>query len=297
MIAFKPIGLEDKELIAFYYPLYGNGDCNLSFGTLFTRQIQKESSYALVNGQLVIRWKLNNGQFAYTMPVGHGDQAETIRQLREQAEQEGTPLYIYGIFPSLQQWFEDKYQGQFIPFTHRDFSDYVYLRNDMVSLQGKHFQPKRNHLNQFRKNHEYEYKPLTIDLIPHCLNLLEQWYDEREDKEDKNLLFEHKAVQVALRHFDQLDLFGGSIWVNDQIIGFSYGAPVRPDMFAIHIEKASKQIDGAYNVLNQEFARHIPEQYIYLNREEDLGLSGLRKSKLSYQPAFLQEKGYIQLTG
>ena len=84
-------------------------------------------------------------------------------------------------------------------------------------------------------------------------------------------------------------------WVDDEIVGFTYGAPVNKDTFAVHIEKADSRIDGAYNILNQEFALHIPEKYIYLNREEDLGLVGLRKAKLSYRPVILLEKGYAQL--
>lgn len=294
MITFKPIGLEDKELISRYYPLYGNGDCNFSFMSLYTRQIQKESFYALVNGQLVIRCKFGNGQSTYTMPVGSGDQKKTILLLKEQAEREGNSLYIHGTFSSLSQWFENEFPGQFVIYTHRDYSDYIYLRDDLVQLQGKHFQPKRNHISRFKKKYDYQYRPLTVEQVPYCLNLLEKWDKEHGDKENENLQYEHEAIQIALRNFDQLELFGGAIWVNNQMVGFSYGAPVRSDVFAIHIEKADKQFDGSYSILNQEFARHIPEQYTYLNREEDLGFPGLRKSKLSYQPAFLLQKGYIQ---
>lgn len=109
------------------------------------------------------------------------------------------------------------------------------------------------------------------------------------------MINERKALNIALRNFDALGLVGGALWVDDEIVGFTYGAPVNHDTFAVHIEKADSRIDGSYNILNQEFARHIPEQYVYLNREEDLGIPGLRKAKLSYRPVILLEKGYAEL--
>ena len=147
-------------------------------------------------------------------------------------------------------------------------------------------------MNKFKRTYNYKYTPLTVDLIPHCLELEEKWCEEHDCEDEESLINERKALNTALRNFDALGLVGGALWVDDEIVGFTYGAPVNHDTFAVHIEKADSRIDGSYSILNQEFARHIPEQYVYLNREEDLGIPGLRKAKLSYHPVILLEKSW-----
>ena len=195
----------------------------------------------------------------------------------------------------MEEWFNREFPGSFDYRLDRDYFDYIYSRQELAELKGKNFQPKRNHVNKFKRTYNYKYTPLTVDLIPHCLELEEKWCEEHDCEEEESLINERKALNIALRNFDALGLVGGALWVDDEIVGFTYGAPVNHDTFAVHIEKADSHIDGSYNILNQEFARHIPEQYVYLNREEDLGIPGLRKAKLSYRPVILLEKGYAEL--
>ena len=137
-------------------------------------------------------------------------------------------------------------------------------------------------------------RPLTPALIPHCLELEEKWCEEHGCDEAESLEHERKALNFALRHFEELDLFGGTIWVDGEIVAFTYGAPINQDTFGSHIEKADSRVDGAYAIINQEFAKHLPERFKYVNREEDLGIPGLRKAKLSYHPVILLEKGYAE---
>ena len=101
---------------------------------------------------------------------------------------------------------------------------------------------------------------------------------------------ERRALIYALHNFDALGLTGGILHVEGKIAAFTFGMPINQDTFGVHVEKADTRIDGAYAMINYEFANHIPEQYIYINREEDLGIEGLRKAKLSYQPAIILEK-------
>jgi hypothetical protein len=107
---------------------------------------------------------------------------------------------------------------------------------------------------------------------------------------DEDLLNERRAMIYALQHLDQLDITGGAIRVDGEIVAFSFGSPINKNTFGIHVEKADIRIEGIYSVINQLFASHIPEQYVYVNREEDLGVEGLRKAKLSYHPVILLEK-------
>lgn len=186
--------------------------------------------------------------------------------------------------------------GKFEFSSSRDYVDYVYLRTDLAELKGKKFQPKRNHVNKFYKTYtNYEYMPITTDRINECLKLEEEWCKANDCGPQNGLGNERKSLTYALNHFEELGLSGGILYVNDKIAAFTFGMPINQQTFGVHVEKADTQIEGAYNVINQEFARHIPEQYIYLNREEDLGLEGLRKAKLSYQPAILLEKNMARL--
>ncbi|MEY8590305.1 phosphatidylglycerol lysyltransferase domain-containing protein [Butyricimonas hominis] len=295
MIDFKPIKIEDKELITSYFLVCGNRDCNLSFVNLYTWQFLTNSCYAVVDNCLIVRFTLDEESIVYTMPVGTGDVKGIIGMLKDQAKAEGHVLRIHGVFPEMEEWFNREFPGRFDYRLDRDYFDYIYIRKELAELKGKNFQPKRNHVNKFKRTYNYRYTPLTADMIPHCLELEEKWCEQHGCDEEQSLINERKALNSALRHFDELELTGGALWVDDEIVGFTYGAPVNKDTFAVHIEKADSRIDGAYNILNQEFALHIPEKYIYLNREEDLGLVGLRKAKLSYRPVILLEKGYAQL--
>lgn len=295
MIDFKPIRIEDKELITTYFLACGNRDCNLSFVNLYTWQFLTNSHYAVVDDCLVVRFTLDEESVVYTMPVGTGDVKNVIELLKQQAKAEGHVLRVHGVFPELEEWFNREFPGSFDYRLDRDYFDYIYSRQELAELKGKNFQPKRNHVNKFKRTYNYKYTPLTVDLIPHCLELEKKWCEEHACEEEESLINERKALNIALRNFDALGLVGGALWVDDEIVGFTYGAPVNHDTFAVHIEKADSHIDGSYNILNQEFARHIPEQYVYLNREEDLGIPGLRKAKLSYRPVILLEKGYAEL--
>lgn len=295
MIDFKKIELKDKELITSYLFMRKERDCNLSFVNLCSWQFMTQSSFAIVHDCLVVRFNLPEERVVYLMPVGPGDKHVVLTELKKQAELEGHKMRLHGVFPDLRDWLENVYPGRFQYHTDRDYFDYIYLRQDLVDLKGKDFQPKRNHVNKFKKSYNYTYEPLSRDLIPYCLQLEEEWCKRHGCDESESLENERKALTMALNHFEELELLGGAICVEGQIVAFTYGGPITGDTFGVNIEKADTLVDGAYNIINQEFARRIPEQYIYVNREEDLGMPGLRKAKLSYRPVILLEKGYAEL--
>lgn len=170
----------------------------------------------------------------------------------------------------------------------RDYADYLYLRTDLATLAGKKFQAKRNHLNKFRRTYtNYEYVPLTSNRIQECLDLEAEWCKVNNCDQHEGTGNERRALIYALHNFDALGLTGGILHVDGKIVAFTFGMPINQDTFGVHVEKADTTIDGAYTMINYEFANHIPEQYTYINREEDLGIEGLRKAKLSYQPVIV----------
>lgn len=293
-IPFRPITLDDKKVITSFTIPSDYRNCDFSFSNMCSWRFLYDSEFAVVDGFLVIRFKIENKtRTAYMMPVGEGDLKAILDLLEKDAMELGHPLLMLGITPDARIKLEEAYPEGFHYIPERNYFDYVYLREDLVNLTGKKYQPKRNHINKFKKQYEgqYKYMPITPELVPECLALECKWYRANRTEDDKeDLTYERRSIVYALEHFDQLGLTGGAICVNHQIEAFSFGMPINHNTFAVHIEKANTMIDGIYAVINQEFAAHLPEKYIYINREEDLGIPGLRQSKLSYHPIELLEK-------
>ncbi len=225
------------------------------------------------------------------MPVGTGDVKPVLEALIEDAEEMGAKLRMLGVCVGTKADIEAAMPGRFTFTEDRDYFDYIYLRTDLATLKGKRFQAKRNHINKFKKQYpDYEYKPLTPGLVPECLKLEEEWCRANNCEEQLALGAERKSMTYALNNLEALGLTGGVLHVNGKIAAFTYGAPINHETWDTCVEKADTEIEGSYAMINYEYANHIAEQYIYVNREEDLGLEGLRKAKLSYQPVILLEK-------
>lgn len=292
-IEFKPITLNDKEVITSFTLPGDYRNCDFSFANMCSWRFLYDSEYALVEGFLVIRFLIEDKtRHAYMMPVGQGgDLKKVIGLLEKDALFYGHPLLLLGITPDASKELEAAMPGEFRYIPERNYFDYIYLREDLVNLIGKRYQPKRNHINKFKKLYPYTYMPITPELVDECLELECKWYKANRTEEDREeLSYERRSITYALQHFNELGLTGGAICQDHQIIAFSFGMPINHNTFGVHIEKADTRYEGIYALINQEFAAHLPEQYTYINREEDLGIAGLRKAKLSYYPYELLEK-------
>ena len=213
------------------------------------------------------------------------------RQLRADAAERGIPFQLACLSEPRRQELEGWFPGCFAYGEDRDGYDYLYDIGRLASLAGKKLHGKRNHINKFNKKFAYEYIPITPELVPECLQLECKWYKaNREDNDEEDLNDERRSIIYALNHYDELGLIGGAICVDHQIVAFTFGAPINHNTFGVHVEKANVNYEGAYAVINKEFASHLPEKYTYVNREEDLGIPGLRQAKLSYNPFILLEK-------
>lgn len=290
MLEFKDIELTDRELITRYTQHSHRRNCDLSFSNLCSWRFLYDTQYAIFEGFLLLKFWVN-GQLVYMMPIGEGDLRQALDALNADAHNEGHPLCLLGICTEMCEDIEKWMPGQFEFTADRDYADYIYLRSDLATLAGKKLQAKRNHVNRFRRTYpDYNYTPITPNRIPECLELEAEWCRHNNCDQHEGTGNERRALIYALQHFNELGLTGGILHVEGQIAAFTFGMPINQDTFGIHVEKADTRIDGAYAMINYEFANHIPEQYIYLNREEDLGIEGLRKAKLSYQPVEILEK-------
>ena len=291
-IPFRPISICDKELICGYTRQSDYRNCAFSFANICSWNFLYQTEYAVVDRMLLIRFRIDEGRIAYMMPSGDGDLRQAIRRIESDAESLGHTLCLLGVSAHSCGVLEQLFPGEFKFHAERDYFDYIYLRANLLNLTGKKFQSKRNHINRFIQTYpDYRYTPITSDIIPVCLDLEDRWREEIEDPNEQEAIDnERKSMIFALNHYEELGISGGALWVDDRIVAFTFGAPINYDTFGVHVEKADSKIDGAYTMINKLFVGHIPDTYTYINREEDLGLPGLRKAKLSYHPDILLEK-------
>ncbi|MDR2388633.1 MAG: phosphatidylglycerol lysyltransferase domain-containing protein [Tannerellaceae bacterium] len=293
-IVFKAIEITDREVITSFTLPSPFRNCDFSFANMCSWRFLYRSEYALACGFLFIRFRLDGplSSPAYMFPLGGGDLSEAIRLMETDAlEQGGYPLQILGVTQPGKEKLENRFPHAFQFIPSRDYADYLYLREDLIALSGKKYQAKRNHINHFNKLYAYSYLPLTPELVAECLRLEYKWYQANHTLQDaEELSNERRSLTFALRHAGELGLTGGAICVDRQIIAFAFGAPVNHDTFAVHAEKADVRYPGIYSVMNREFAARLPARYLYINREEDLGIAGLRQAKQSWRPVFLLDK-------
>ena len=119
--------------------------------------------------------------------------------------------------------------------------------------------------------------------------MCEAWYAERVAGGNTAALMDRGVVDNALEYFDKLGFTGGVLFQRGQIVGFTIGEPLNQDTYAVHIEKAFADVNGAYPMINREYLKNVADGYIYVNREEDDGVEGLRKSKESYYPIMFEK--------
>ncbi len=289
MISFKDIELTDKELITSYTLKSPLRNCDLSFANLCSWRFLYNTKFAIVDDFLVLKFWVE-GEPVYMMPVGEGDFRRVLNLMIEDVASEGAEFYLLGVCDAMRAKLEETMPGMFGFESDRQYTDYLYLREELATLAGKKFQAKRNHVNNFVKTYDFEYVPLTAAQRQECLDLEAEWCKRNNCDQQEGTGNERRALVYALHHFDELGLTGGMLRVDGRIVAFTYGTPINGDTFGVHIEKADTTIEGAYAMINREFAKRIPEQYTYVNREEDLGIEGLRKAKLSYHPVILLDK-------
>ncbi len=185
-------------------------------------------------------------------------------------------------------WIKEHYRDSIEISAERDYFDYIYLSEDLIELKGKKYHGKRNHIKRFCE-HDYLFRPITEDDFDLCTEFAARSYD-RPGHGGFSAAVEQYAIYTYFTNFEYLGLCGAVLYYEGKLCGFTIGERLNSDTFVVHIEKADADIQGAYPMLCSQFARFNAGGYKYINREEDLGIEGLRRSKLSYHPAFMQEK-------
>ena len=292
MLDFKPLRLEQKEEYDRLLQHKSRG-CAHSFVNLYLWGRQKATVF---EGNLVV-FSQFGGRSMYMFPAGE-QVKPALDALMEDAAERGIPFRLTGMVADDCALLKSLYPGRFRYHTDRDHFDYIYEVEALAELKGRKYQRKRNHLNRFWQEHpDCRALPMTADMLPRVGELVESWYENRMAADPTaDFHMERAAVKKALEHFEALGMEGMVLEENGQLLAMTMGSRIFPDTFDVNFEKAVDP--AAYPAINNAFAKHIRQLHPdirYLNREDDMGLEGLRKAKLAYCPDQLLEKTWACL--
>lgn len=292
MLTFRSLELKDKDIINSYLRQQNYRASDLCFANLYCWGRKFDTQFATTPDWLFIRFKDNNGRNSYLKPVGTGDLKEAIALIQEDHLSFNSPFQMRGLTKEMITGIEAVMPGRFDYKLNRSVSDYIYTTEKLIGLKGKKLQSKRNHINRFKRENNWKYHTLTGNpsMVKECKNMLEQWMEVHKEERDPSLVYDDYATTLMLDNFEYLDLIGGLICVDNEIAAFTVAEQLTQDTIVVHVEKAFTDIHGAYTIINQQFVENEASQFLYVNREEDMGMENLRRAKLSYHPDILLEK-------
>lgn len=294
MIPFKKLDPACKADYDKYLLNCGQRGCEYNFANLYLWGRQKA---AFLEDALVFFSQFNQ-RSVYLFPLCQGDMKKTLDTIIHDAHTRGIPCRFTSLSHDDCDLLERLYPGQFRFHHDRNSFDYIYNIEDLATLKGKKFQKKRNHLNKFRQVHpDYRLEPITDENTPAVEALLEKWYASRlEADPSADFCMEQIAISKAMRHRRELEMEGLVLMDGDEILAMTMGSLLSAGTFDVQFEKAIDET--AYVAMCSGFAGYLMDKYPdvrFLNREDDLGIEGLRKSKLAYNPVMLIEKHWACL--
>lgn len=305
MTIFKnKVKLEDKAILDEYLKGYRYDTSGLSFSSLYMWRDINDFSWEIIGDYLCVvgmsHLELEEGiilpfmEFPMTKTGSYDIDKlrDTILKAKEKIEEAGYPFSIRLVPKELVHLLEEAFPDQLEIEDDRPNYDYVYERESLIELKGRELHKKKNHLNYFVKNYQFEYKELTEDMSEMVMDFIKAFNAKKEipAHEWELLMMEEKAMQDVFENLQEAELLAGAIIIDDKIEAVSVGGLLNEDTVSVHIEKANTEYRGLYQMINREFCKRMPEYIKYVNREEDMGLPGLRKAKLSYKPVRLVEK-------
>jgi len=296
MLSFSDISIDDQEKFKEYILKYGAEASDINFTTIYMWAEALGTKYTEI-GNFICNVARPMKFDPYILPpfggMNDGDYEKAIKELKSYFDSRGWKLmgrrFVKKDIEMLRLIGDIKFEAV---YTH-DISDYIYRREDLVSLKGKKYHAKRNHISRFLRDNDgaYEYLPMAREHIDDCVELAGIYCSARGGECIDCDVCEKNATQRVLKKYDELGCSGGVVKLDGSIKAFTLGEMLNEDTAVTHIEKADKQIKGLYTFINQQFNTHgLPSEAIYINREEDMGLEGLRKAKQSYHPLRMEEK-------
>ena len=289
-LQFQRIQLSDRPLFDAAYRSCRHEGSESSFTNLFIWREPLDIVWTRIGNSVCVVVRQDGPVYALHPCAPEREQSvQAARLLAQWFDQQGQPLLIKGLELGLAEMLAEEFPSWKIEHD-RPEDDYIYCVRELIELKGRKFEAKRHHIKTFlRQNYNYAYEPMNGQNALECIPLAKEWL-ERQRCEDRIMQAELFAVEQALSQFDALSLSGGIIRIDGMVKSFTVGEALCEDTAVIHIEKADPSIAGLYQMINREYLAHAWPQMSFVNREEDMGIDGLRAAKQSYRPVRMVEK-------
>lgn len=294
MLEFHPLTLEEITLLRPFFHRRNNRLCDSTIGGTFLWRDYFRTEYALAEGSLFLRSRLpEDGSYIYSVPMD-GDVCRALTLLKAHCDESGHPLVLSTVaeedLPHVRALWPEA-QVETIPA----WADYLYEAADIIGLPGKKYATQRNHISKFNRLYpEWTYEAITPDNLSAVREFF-SWFAEIHEKDSETYRQDEEKAAEVLEHFALYGFSGGAIRAEDRVVAMALGEVVGDTLY-VHIEKADTRCPGAYPMIVREYAAHACTEGVrYVNREDDAGDEGLRKSKLSWRPCGLLDKYLVHI--
>lgn len=283
---------EDEDWINSCIAVSGTMASDASFANIYLLRNKYSTKISRYKDFIIRKYSGKGARCGYTFPLGKGDVAKALAEIEKDAKECGERLQFAFVTEEQKEVLENAMPARFCYSSDAGDSDYIYLRSELASLSGKAFHKKKNHFSKFVRTYpDYKYYEIGACNIYDAQKAADAWYYEHLQDEDASQLAEYKAIKEALENFEELGLIGGIIYVNDSPCAMTIASKINENTVDVHFEKAVGEyaLNGGYAAINKLFSEKL-DGVTWLNREEDIGIEGLRKAKLSYRPKIMLKK-------
>lgn len=277
----RDLRFKDQVILQQVFQIHPPNISEYTFTNLYVWQTTHPVQISqLTSTLLILRFNAALNHMMFLPPIGNTPLQTLITSLRKYRKH-SIPLTLYGL--SFDQANVLKQFGYKIVELRENW-DYLYRVSDLINLPGEKYYSKRKNINKCLENHNLQYSPITTAVISQCLQLQTSWCNLRQCDLNPGLAAENYAIRETFLHYNELNLIGGAIFIDDRVEAFTIAEQLNDDTAVVHFEKANPQITGLYQVINQWFCSKALSEYTFVNREQDLGIPGLRRAKMSYHP-------------
>ena len=289
MLNFRQIEINDYEKVSQLFVKSGIENCEHCFATMLVWSKRHDVHIAVEENTVFMR-SFGKRHIWYLLPRGEMDKKQAIEKIIRDAD--GKKISIYGIDELNAIFLNENFGDEFCVQEDRDGSDYLYKTEDLATLPGKNYQKKRNHCSRFERDNEgYSFHPITKENVEKAKDFEREWCARNNCDESRGLYSEQMGIMEILDNLENTDVFGGFIEIADgTVVAFTLAAPINDRMVDVIVEKAFHDVNGAYAIINRDFAKNCLQNFEFINREDDMGQENLRKAKLSYFPYEIRTK-------